>query len=291
MELGIGPVPRTLDPIFVPQWSLCRKCGAPDSLVPQLICSTPRKKALIRHIALMEPTALKAARSRSRVSHVPHRFIMSETLQIPQTSLWANKKCLLICSIVSIANMQYGLDSAAVGGLQAMPGFLVVFGYPDPTAAGGYAIEVSLTRKANATRAHITPPGYFPATDQQPLDAWILPLLPCCWSLCAFLRPQSSPLDRMCAECNCLHHSNSFGEQGSHLRGTSNSGLCKWLPRYIFQRVHVRGLSSTFACCHGCPVCLLVRRNFFFFFHLPFQLPGCSHSHIPHVKRLQGLLH
>ncbi|KAK7724477.1 hypothetical protein SLS57_004232 [Botryosphaeria dothidea] len=66
---------------------------------------------------------------------------MSATLQIPQTSLWANKKCLLICSIVSIANMQYGLDSAAVGGLQAMPGFLVVFGYPDPTAAGGYAIE------------------------------------------------------------------------------------------------------------------------------------------------------
>ncbi|EKG10332.1 General substrate transporter [Macrophomina phaseolina MS6] len=65
---------------------------------------------------------------------------MSETLKIPHTSLWANRKCLLICSIVSIANMQYGLDSAAIGGLQAMPGFLVVFGYPDPTAAGGYAI-------------------------------------------------------------------------------------------------------------------------------------------------------
>ncbi|KKY20280.1 putative general substrate transporter [Diplodia seriata] len=37
--------------------------------------------------------------------------------------------------------MQYGLDSAAVGGLQAMPGFLVVFGYPDPSSAGGYAID------------------------------------------------------------------------------------------------------------------------------------------------------
>ncbi|GME52865.1 General substrate transporter [Neofusicoccum parvum] len=66
---------------------------------------------------------------------------MSDTLQIPQTSLWANRKCLLICCVVSIANMQYGLDSAAVGGLQAMPGFLVVFGYPDPAAAGGYAID------------------------------------------------------------------------------------------------------------------------------------------------------
>lgn len=69
---------------------------------------------------------------------------MSDTTLIPHTSLWANRKCLLICTIVSIANMQYGLDSAAVGGLQAMPGFLVVFGYPDPTSPGGYAIGVCL---------------------------------------------------------------------------------------------------------------------------------------------------
>ncbi|KAF2735622.1 general substrate transporter [Polyplosphaeria fusca] len=61
-------------------------------------------------------------------------------MQLPQTSLWANRKCLLICCVVSIANLQYGLDSAAVGGLQAMPGFLKVFGYPDPSAPGGYAI-------------------------------------------------------------------------------------------------------------------------------------------------------
>jgi hypothetical protein len=44
---------------------------------------------------------------------------------------------------VAIANMQYGLDSAVIGSLQAMPGFLVVFGYPDPEAPGGYAIGVS----------------------------------------------------------------------------------------------------------------------------------------------------
>ncbi|OJD31699.1 general substrate transporter [Diplodia corticola] len=66
---------------------------------------------------------------------------MSDTMLMPQTSLWANRKCLLICTVVSIANMQYGLDLAAVGGLQAMPGFLIVFGYPDPSSAGGYAID------------------------------------------------------------------------------------------------------------------------------------------------------
>ncbi|ORY16405.1 general substrate transporter [Clohesyomyces aquaticus] len=60
--------------------------------------------------------------------------------QLLQTSLWANRKCLLICCVVSIANLQYGLDSAAVGGLQAMPGFLKVFGYANPVAPGGYSI-------------------------------------------------------------------------------------------------------------------------------------------------------
>ncbi|KAL2023354.1 hypothetical protein VTK56DRAFT_3092 [Thermocarpiscus australiensis] len=60
---------------------------------------------------------------------------------LPETSLWANRKCLLICAIVAIANMQYGLDSACLASLQAMPGFLRVFGYPDPDLTGGYGID------------------------------------------------------------------------------------------------------------------------------------------------------
>ncbi|GAP91493.1 putative general substrate transporter [Rosellinia necatrix] len=63
-----------------------------------------------------------------------------------ETSLWANRKCLLICAVVSIANMQYGLDSAVVGSLQAMPGFLMVFGYPDPNQPGGYGIDGTFQR-------------------------------------------------------------------------------------------------------------------------------------------------
>ncbi|KAH7061691.1 general substrate transporter [Paraphoma chrysanthemicola] len=58
-----------------------------------------------------------------------------------KSTLFANRKCLLICSAVAIASMQYGLDSAAVGGLQAMPGFLMVFGYEDPTSPLGYGIS------------------------------------------------------------------------------------------------------------------------------------------------------
>jgi hypothetical protein len=39
--------------------------------------------------------------------------------------------------------MQYGIDTAAVGGLQAMPGFLMVFGYRDPASPLGYGIDAS----------------------------------------------------------------------------------------------------------------------------------------------------
>jgi hypothetical protein len=66
------------------------------------------------------------------------------TTHLPETSLWANRKCLLMCGIVAVANMQYGLDSACLASLQAMPGFLRVFGYPDPNLRGGYGIDVGL---------------------------------------------------------------------------------------------------------------------------------------------------
>lgn len=65
-------------------------------------------------------------------------------LLLPETSLWANRKCLVICAVVAMANMQFGLDTAVVGSLQAMPGFLKVFGHPDPSAPGGYAIGVCM---------------------------------------------------------------------------------------------------------------------------------------------------
>lgn len=72
---------------------------------------------------------------------------LSHTMEasIDTTTLWQNRKCLLLCSLVSMANLQYGFDLAAVGSLQAMPGFLKVFGYADPSAEGGYAIDVCPT--------------------------------------------------------------------------------------------------------------------------------------------------
>lgn len=59
-------------------------------------------------------------------------------------SLYAHRKCLIICAVVAMANMQYGFDSSGVGGLQAMPGFLRIFGFEDPSSPVGYGIDVSL---------------------------------------------------------------------------------------------------------------------------------------------------
>ena len=44
------------------------------------------------------------------------------------SSLLSNWKCLAACTLVSMSPFQYGIDFGAIGGLQAMRGFLEVFG-------------------------------------------------------------------------------------------------------------------------------------------------------------------
>ena len=68
---------------------------------------------------------------------------MAVSDRLPKSTLLANWKCLLICSIVSMANFEFGLDSGVVGSLQAMPGFLIVFGYQSAFIPGGYGLDVS----------------------------------------------------------------------------------------------------------------------------------------------------
>lgn len=61
-----------------------------------------------------------------------------------ETSLWANRKVLLCCILISSSIAQYGFDTATIGGLQAMPGFLEVFGYPNPKSPTGYSITTTV---------------------------------------------------------------------------------------------------------------------------------------------------
>jgi MFS family permease len=57
------------------------------------------------------------------------------------TPLLANWKCLIICCVMPMANCQYGFDTAAVAGFQAMISFLKVFGYKDPKLPMGWNIN------------------------------------------------------------------------------------------------------------------------------------------------------
>ncbi|KAH8930802.1 general substrate transporter [Atractiella rhizophila] len=54
------------------------------------------------------------------------------------SSLWQNRKTLFIARRVSPL---YGFDFGLIGGFQAMPGFLKVFGYEDPKSLTGWNIK------------------------------------------------------------------------------------------------------------------------------------------------------
>ncbi|CAG8961484.1 hypothetical protein HYFRA_00013937 [Hymenoscyphus fraxineus] len=60
---------------------------------------------------------------------------------IPISKLRANWLCMLIACVVSTANMQYGFDAAVIGGFQAMPGFLKIWGFVDKKQKIGYGID------------------------------------------------------------------------------------------------------------------------------------------------------
>src|SRR5580704_6785421 len=57
-----------------------------------------------------------------------------------ESTLWENRRVLFCSAFIALANAFYGFDTASIGGLQAMPGFLQVYGFRDPKAAIGYSI-------------------------------------------------------------------------------------------------------------------------------------------------------
>jgi len=54
-----------------------------------------------------------------------------------ETSLWANRKVLACCILIALCNGQYGFDTASIGGLQAIQGFLAVYGFREPSGIFG----------------------------------------------------------------------------------------------------------------------------------------------------------
>jgi len=57
--------------------------------------------------------------------------------------LWSYRRVLTICALLAFGGFQYGFDNSAISGMQAMEGFLAVFGYEDPESPLGWNISVS----------------------------------------------------------------------------------------------------------------------------------------------------
>jgi len=59
-------------------------------------------------------------------------------------TFWSNWKCMLACLLIAMAPFQYGVDFGLIGGMQAMVGFLQVFGYRDPATPVGWNISTGV---------------------------------------------------------------------------------------------------------------------------------------------------
>ena len=70
-----------------------------------------------------------------------------QSLQSPANAgaaIWAEKRVISICFLIALSQFQYGFDSAAVAGFQSVPGFLAVFGYPDPKNPIGFNLRTTV---------------------------------------------------------------------------------------------------------------------------------------------------
>jgi MFS transporter, SP family, sugar:H+ symporter len=65
-------------------------------------------------------------------------------LKITRNSLWENRRGIIISLIINMSLFEYGLDQGTVNGFQAMPGFLLDFGYADPNIPGGLGISTKV---------------------------------------------------------------------------------------------------------------------------------------------------
>ncbi|OQV05071.1 hypothetical protein CLAIMM_09866 [Cladophialophora immunda] len=65
-------------------------------------------------------------------------------------SIWHHRKGFAIACLACLATTQYGMDYGLIGGLQAMPGFLKVFGYKDPTSSIGWGIDSTVQQLINS---------------------------------------------------------------------------------------------------------------------------------------------
>ncbi|THW41324.1 MFS transporter [Aureobasidium pullulans] len=100
-----------------------------------------------------------------------------------EDSLLANWKCMIAVIIVSMSPFQYGIDYGLIGGIQAMVGFLQVYGYEDPSLPLGW--NLTATRQQLISSLMVL--GAVIASGCAGPIAWQLGRKTCLWAACALL--------------------------------------------------------------------------------------------------------
>ncbi|MCJ1394678.1 hypothetical protein MMC18_007558 [Xylographa bjoerkii] len=90
-------------------------------------------------------------------------------------------KCMLACCLVSMSPFQYGIDFGLIGGMQAMIGFLKIFGYVDPATPIGYNISTEVQQLISSL---MTLGAFVGSLAAGPM-AIVLGRKPCLWLACA----------------------------------------------------------------------------------------------------------
>lgn len=95
-------------------------------------------------------------------------------------TLRANWKCALACILVSLCPFQYGLDFGLIQGIQAMIGFMKVFGYREPLSPTGWNIRTEVQQLIGSLMTL----GAFLGSGFAGPIAWKLGRRHCIWLAC-----------------------------------------------------------------------------------------------------------
>ncbi|KAL2121700.1 hypothetical protein VTJ04DRAFT_2155 [Mycothermus thermophilus] len=94
----------------------------------------------------------------------------------------AHWKCFVACGIIVLSPFQYGVDFGLIGGLQAMRGFLQVFGHEAPNTPLGWNLD-TLTQQLISSLMTL---GAFISSGTAGLTATYLSRRQCLWLACLF---------------------------------------------------------------------------------------------------------
>lgn len=133
--------------------------------------------------------------------------------------------------------MQYGIDTAAVGGLQAMPGFLKVFGYEDPTSPLGYGIDVSHQTYFSDVMEAESETVDSSATHDVPDESWRRGVCYCSGCFWRVFWEEDSAVACVCCLFDGSRDSNWFYCSGGIICRTLLAWVCEWVLRGVFHCV------------------------------------------------------